>query len=339
MTFTTRLARALTFSFCISSLATAQRPISRIDPEVDPVAAFTDANAPAAPSAKAATQGRICATNDVLDSITFSWCIERGATVDRTKILYYLHGAGGNEHQLIDSAWYGQIKQNWAAAKITPPIVIAVSFGPRWTLTDLPSAYVAKHPVMFDFFTTRVMPYLEGKISTTNLLTAAEKAANPLRVTRRLLMGGSMGSYNSSLLMERRGDLFKKVVLGCPGLFTSVNPFSDDADIQAYVTRTGAIDKVVRAGLAILGADESTLTVDDWTRNDPVAQVTQLSSASPALFVWYNDGDQFGFREGAMEFYNSAVLLGVRAIEPMHNSGGHCAIDTAIEAKLASFLQ
>ncbi|HZP13679.1 MAG TPA: alpha/beta hydrolase-fold protein [Nevskiaceae bacterium] len=317
----------------------ARAPAQLIDPEVDAVTEFADANAPAAPSAKATTQGRICVANDVLDDITFSWCMERGATVDRTKILYYLHGAGGNERQLLDSQWYAQVKQGWQAAKVTPPIAIAVSFGPRWTLSDLPSAYVAKHPALFDFFTTRLMPYLEKKITTTALLTAAEKSANPLRVTRRLLMGASMGSYNSALLMERRGDLFKKVVLGCPGLFTSVNPFSSDPDIAAYVTRTRAIDKVVRAGLAILGADESGLTVDDWTRNDPIAQVTQLNATSPALFVWYNDGDQFGFAEGATELSNSAALLGVSVIAPLHNSGGHCAIDPAIEAKIASFLQ
>jgi S-formylglutathione hydrolase FrmB len=302
-------------------------------------AQLIDLDAPSGPTAKAATSGRICQTNDALDGITFTWCIERGSTVDRTKILYFLHGAGANEKQMIDSAWYAQIKQKWTAAKVTPPIVVAVTFGTRWTLSDLPSSYVTTHPALFDFFTNRLMPYVEGKIATTNLLTAAENTAYPLRVTRRLLMGASMGSYNSALLMTRRGDLFKKVVLGCPGLFTTVTPFSTADEIQSYAARTNAIPSVVTGGLSILGADESAGNVSDWERNNPLSLVTQLGATSPALFVWYNDADQFGFGEGASEFSSSAALLGVPVVPPLHNAGTHCQLDAAILTKLASFVQ
>src|SRR5581483_6536604 len=141
---------------------------------------------------------RSCVSNDQLDGIVFTWCIDKPLTADRSKVLYFLHGAGGNEHTLIDSPVYSALQQRWKAQKVAPPVIIAVTFGPRWLLTDLPSNYVSGRPVLFDFFTTRLMPYLESKLTTSNAVRMAETNSGTA-ITRRLLMGISMGGYNSAL--------------------------------------------------------------------------------------------------------------------------------------------
>jgi len=284
------------------------------------------------------TQGISCKDRDVIDGIAFAWCMDKRPTADRSKILYYLHGAGGNQRTLIGSAFYASLQQRWKAANVQPPVVIAVSFGPYWTLTDLPSNYVAGRPVLGDFLVQRVMPYLESSIAATNVVNKVGSATGVDSV-RRFVMGTSMGGYNGALLLERRGTLFRKVVLGCPALFTSIDPFSAADEIDAYVARTGATLTRVSWGLGILGRDETALGVDDWNRNDPLAQAKLLTALSPQLLVWYNDHDDFGFQEGAAEYQSSAALLGVPVQPAFHNAGRHCEVDTALGDRLAAFLQ
>jgi pimeloyl-ACP methyl ester carboxylesterase len=283
---------------------------------------------------------RQCKSGDTLDGVTFSWCADMGKTTDKTKVLYHLHGGGGSEKSLLDSAFYQRLKETWKARNVRPPLVIAVSFGPFWTLTDVPSAHVARHPVLFDFLTRRVIPYLESKNATSNTVNTLDGtiAAAGTTIQTRYLIGSSMGGFNAALLVERRPDLFRKAVLGCPGFFTTVHPFSEPAEIEAYVARTGALRDAVNYGLHVLGADFQGLTLADWERNNPLALASMLTPLSPELLVWYNEADEFGFEEGAAEFASSAALLGAR-VAAMSNAGMHCRIDPAMESAIFNFLQ
>jgi pimeloyl-ACP methyl ester carboxylesterase len=293
-------------------------------------------------SAETTAQGstRQCKSGDALDGITFSWCVETGKTIDKTKVLYHLHGGGGNERSLLDSAFYQRLKETWKARNMRPPLVITVSFGPFWTLTDLPSAHVAKHPVLFDFLTERVIPYLESKNATSNSLNTLDGAVATAGTTvqTRFLIGTSMGGFNAALLIERRPDLFRKAVLGCPAFFSTVHPFSEPAEIDAYVARTGALRDAVNYGLYILGADFQGLTPADWERNNPLALAAVMTPLSPEILIWYNQADEFGFEEGAAELASSAALLGARVAE-MYNASTHCRIDSAMEGAIVDFLQ
>lgn len=262
---------------------------------------------------------QVCQEGDSINGVTFDWCVDQTVNSDRT--LWFFHSANRDEHLLLDSTTYYNMKVAWiTSVPITRiPAVVAVSFqtagGSVWSVNDMPSATVAGAPVLDDFFVNHLYPYMMTKVNA--------KARG-----RVMLMGWSMGGKNALLFAGRHPELFERVVAGCPGLFT-ISPWSSEAEKDAYVAgNPGTIRAQVDTGLNILGADYPALA--DWNRNDPL----QLAPWTKPLLVWWNVADQYGFDQGA-PIYETAAPNGTSAF----NAGIHCQRDPAVEAAMTEFLR
>jgi pimeloyl-ACP methyl ester carboxylesterase len=96
-------------------------------------------------------------------------------------VLYFFHGAGGNERQT----------PAWTDGKFT---TIAISWGRVWFLKD----------DKLDAFVHEIIPALE-----------------PSNIGRRVVYGGSMGGFNAYLAWSQAPELFVAAAFVCPAFVTS----------------------------------------------------------------------------------------------------------------------
>jgi hypothetical protein len=135
-------------------------------------------------------------------------------------VLYFLHGMNENAEMWGQQGFFTeQLRAYWKAHGEAAPTVVSVSFGEVWLLgpkTTAPYGFGS-----FDLFTDKVMPMIEAKLGGIK--------------GRRLLLGDSMGGFNS-LQLGMKTDLFVKVAALCAPMGDgNVGPFSSDAEVAAGV--------------------------------------------------------------------------------------------------------
>lgn len=272
-------------------------------------------------SASTAQAAHFCDRAKTLSGMSYNWCVDiADKNADGTTLVYFLHGAGGNENVWSQSPAYRRVTELWAKTGRPTPVVISVSFGPLWLLTDVVRGKAAP---MRAAFTHEVLPAIEAKYG--------------LRNVKRLLIGESMGGFNASQLFAKNGEMFKKVALVCPALPT-IGPFSSEAEVQAYIERHKPYIRGdwVRNILALTKGEFPTL--QDWQAHDPFQIVNGLSSKSPSVFLSCTTTDEHGFFEGADLFAHQSQKRGVQTQWLPINGGGHCAQTDASTTALADFL-
>lgn len=246
----------------------------------------------------------------------YSWCITEG---ESNEILYFMHGGGGSERSWDLHGYAGFLNDYWAKIGHNRPNVITVSFGTNWLLTDMQTA---EHPALLNLFTEEIMPYLEAKI--------------PGPHGKRMIMGGSMGGYNGSVLALRYPHLFERAAVLCFGVYTT-DAFESDEKIEAYLAQQPPTTRrdFVR-GIVGWVRDEFQ-TKENWERHNPLTLAAQITTLKPTYHMSCTKDDQYGFYEGAVKL---AELIGKRTAISFSSmdQGGHCYLDDGAEAALGDFL-
>lgn len=246
-----------------------------------------------------------CGTKEISAGYSYDYCIQ---TTDRTKtqdVVYFFHGLGGNAR-----TWFTQtqgtqwIEKKWSSQGYQPTI-ITISFGEIWLLVN------NEEFPLITAFRDEMMPFLEGQIGG-------------LGKGRRLLMGQSMGGFNSVQASLQMPGTFLKVVLMCPAI-TTVGPFDPPEAIERYIIRTKALRSRVNMMLDI--SREFFKTQEDWQRHDPLLLIKTFDpSIKQVYLVSTGMKDEFGFQEGSAEFVKAAKTQGVIA-SWLPVQGGHCVFD------------
>ncbi len=138
-----------------------------------------------------------------------------------------------------------------------------------------------------------------------------------------MLIGQSMGGLNAIEASMHFPNLFSKVALLCPAV-TTVGPFSSQDDINSYIKRTGAQPSKVKLLLSI--SRQVFINERDWDKHDPLKLITRYHGPKPAIYTSIGMQDDFGFQEGAEEFYKIAKKEGFKS-QWVPISGGHCNFD------------
>lgn len=244
----------------------------------------------------------VCGTKETSLGDSYSYCIQTGNRAKTQDVVYFFHGLWGNARQFFeqrrDTAW---VLKRWAQLGYEPSIV-TVSFGEIWLLVNND-----KFPLI-PLFQNEMMPFLEGQLGG-------------LGNGRRLLMGESMGGFNASQAALQLPATFAKVALLCPAL-TVIGPYSSQAEIDQYISRTKALRSRVDLMLGIsreVFADDT-----DWQNHNPFNLLQRYSSMiKPVFFVSTGLQDEFGFQEGSAEFAKAAQGQGFSATwVPL--AGRHC---------------
>ncbi len=278
--------------------------------------------------ASAVPAPHITCQSESLNGVGFAWCTNAAPTTARDRVLYLFSNRGSNQQALLESKLYHALQGYWSGVfGVREPLVISVSFGPEWTLTRMPSAYLAGHPRLLPFFVEELMPYLERKVGLGQNGGAF--------AGERYALGVSIGAFNALQIVSRYPDRFARVALLCPALMT-VGPYASTTDVSRYVARTGASAPDVATARQHFFRDLD--SAEAWDANDPLRLAEWVSIPYPPMLVLYNTDDKFGFEEGARRFAALARAQGA-SVDEASNAGGHCLTDFQMEMKLAEFFE
>ncbi len=227
-------------------------------------------------------------------------------------VLYYLHGAGGSEKKWMTH--FKPIRDAWKKLDLQPPIVISISFGPVWALTEKNGSPASG---LFTYLVNTVMPYIENELGGV--------------YGRRILMGESMGGFNVTQLIMRSGYRFSQAAILCPAI-TAFSPYSPKKAIEAYQKRTGAtlasIAKILTFQKIFYSTQES------WFAGSPLHIGKVLfGPLTPPLYISGASADEYGFLEGSTLLAQLARTQGVPNVQFEVVEGDHCTYNPTVIAK------
>jgi hypothetical protein len=242
-------------------------------------------------------------------------------------VLYYLHGKDGSAEQwAYEGFWSQQLRDYWKAKGEAAPTVVSVSLGPIWLLS--PKTKAPGGIGLFDLFVGKLIPAIEAKIGGLK--------------GRRLLLGDSMGGFNS-IQLGMKTDLFVKVAALCAPMGDgTVGPFSSDDAVATYIRNSTAFksahhtfDELKESFDTIKMVVGVFWTADEWPASDPIALAQNLRG--PRHAAWYLAAgyfDRYLAYEGNVAFADRLARSGTN-VDWRPQWGDHCAVDVP---SLAEFL-
>lgn len=238
-----------------------------------------------------------------LESTDADYCYSAPAAPSDT-LLVFFHGLGGNERFFSQSDLFQDLMTR-LRSEGREPWVISISYGRMWLLTE-----VAGSKQLFSQTMNQVLPTLERKLK-------------PEGFQHKVLMGMSMGGFNASQVLLKQPEAFEKVLLLCPAI-TSIGPLATNAEVQAYIDRTGASSFKIHLVQNFTRREFPTAT--DWDAHAPLT-LAEKATRLPDTYVSCGLRDDYGFQEGAKMFYD-LIQTKAPVVEwvPIPNAG-HCAID------------
>lgn len=243
----------------------------------------------------------------------FKYCVYRAKSGTNGDVVYHLHGRNLDEQVWNDDTyWTAMVQAHWQQAKIAPPTVVVVSYGPTWLL--VPKGKKSESGLLEDFI---------AKLQEIDKQTGAPK--------RRLLLGESMGGLNVLIAGLSYPKSFAKIASLCPGVYAT-SPFASFSEMKASLVRTGADPKT---GFGIWWLAKKYVTDEaEYKRMSPLDLAQRANGQYPALYLSNGLYDAFGNFEGSQMLSEKAAKRGV-SVEWHPLYGGHCAIDAS---SLARFL-
>jgi hypothetical protein len=234
-------------------------------------------------------------------------------------VLYYLHGKDATADVWGQSGfWAQQLRDYWISKGEGAPTVVSVSFGGIWLLgpkTAAPGGFGS-----IELFTKRVMPMVEAKLGGIK--------------GRRILLGDSMGGFNS-VQLGLTTDLFVKVAALCAPMGDgSVGPFSTDDQVAAYINASTAFksghhtfEELKDSFDTIKAVVSAFWTEKEWPASDPITVAQSLRGPNKA--EWYLAAgyfDHYLAYEGNVAFAKYLSQSGTK-VDWRPQWGDHCAID------------
>jgi pimeloyl-ACP methyl ester carboxylesterase len=249
---------------------------------------------------------------------------------DATTVLYYFHGAGGDEHTWLQAN--KAIIERWRRQGKAIPIVVAVTFG-RMRMVFPESG--GGNSGCLEFFMSEAMPRIEGGLGAP--------------VDARYVFGVSMGGEAAAQLVFRYPSFFQKAAIVSPSIY-QISPYAGAAAIDRLVEsvkskipaterikqflflKKDVIDWNIRPFLEAQKsyfADQASWEKAVITRNI----VDPPKGAKPKMYISCGDMDEMGFYAGTVELARNASAHSYD-VDFHILDGGHMSIDLA---KIADF--
>lgn len=237
-------------------------------------------------------------SSQIVNGFTINFCYDQGDETS-TEVVYYFHGIGFNETYWNTSGLRASLNAELEANPAKPrPHVISLSFGRAWFFSD--ELWRRKSG-------SRIQAFFDSMADFEPRIT----------LTKRTLVGESMGGYNALRLAFENPALFNQVVALCPALIP-VGPYSSDEEIAAFQARNPHIDPI-RLRAVRLWAKMEFSDHASWQRNNPLDRSYLPLPALPPIFLSQYLLDQYGFAEGTTAFANNlGPLATLRTVDAPH---------------------
>ncbi len=236
----------------------------------------------------------------------FPYCITKTPGSTNPDIVYYFHGAGGNERRWVDR-WKG-IRDSWIKSGSQAPTIVSFSFGPLWFLLEKNSL---KTSGLLELMLNKLIPDMEVKLGGLH--------------GRRIIMGESMGGFNVAQLVMQSPESFNRAAILCP-VITLHTPFATIPEIESFISRTGANRKNAYEEIAFYRAFFPDLA--SWNKAAPLIMgQTKFGPRTPPIYMSADDHDEFGFFEGDVALGQLIASKNVPIEWHTIVGGTHCTAD------------
>lgn len=246
--------------------------------------------------------------------LTGGFCVHAPVGGKSRDLVYHLHGLGGDERLWQSQGGYPeQVRREWAAQGKAAPTVISISLGQVWLLAP---KNASPYSGAYELVTQKIIPSIESALGGLK--------------GRRLLVGESMGGFNS-VQLALKTELFSKVAILCSPM-AELSPFATDAEVEAFVQGSRAWNfykdtdpELVRSSVrnSIDLAKAFFPTPADWTMGDPLTLAAGKKASYPALYVSVGIHDPYVNYEGNEKFVSILRAKGAQ-VEWHPLEGGHC---------------
>jgi pimeloyl-ACP methyl ester carboxylesterase len=258
--------------------------------------------------------GCVCDLSDEAGQCLQTYCVHPGKSAD---VVYYFHGAGSSEGNWGEDAYYpAQIRAYWQEKGLPPPTVVAVSYGRTWLLAPKNSS---SQSGLFEDFENRLRPLIEAGLGETP--------------ARRMVIGESMGAFNSLQLALRTPNYAKAAIL-CGVMHETLSPFSTEEELTeaikasiAYRARgeEDVTPMLQRIQGALKLARDYYPTREEWMPFDPLALAASTTSPT-SFYIASGLHDVFASYEGNEKLAKILASKNI-PVDWRPQWGGHCAID------------
>lgn len=239
---------------------------------------------------------------------TLEFCFSDPANQARSskstvKIIYYLHGLNGSVKEMFEGRMKVVFDTLGRILGSNTPIFVGISIGSQGVFAD----------------DTR-------EILVTGL-PALEANVAPGKKIERVLLGGSMGGYNSLRLAGENARAFSKVAALCPAVatFNGHRP----QEVAAYIERHRDVLDRPFFDSALATYKRRIPTEQAWVANNPLTFLDRGAYAGLPIFMSIGDRDSLALFEGTREFRRRAEARGDTSVDYHEVSGGHCMFDFA----------
>lgn len=253
-----------------------------------------------------------CGTEKLKDNLQATYCIQKPEVASSSgQVIYYFHGLGGNAREAFNEG---------LTAETSSAPIIAVSFGQAWffapEVSQVPGSAILKA------FVDELMPRLEARLSPS------------VEISKRALVGASMGGHNATQIYMQHGELFSRIALLCPAL-SEVSPYATPREILDYIRRTNADPQTVARAFVV--GRIAFPTREGWESATPFnpENLNRIGPLSPPLYVSIGRQDEWGFYEGTEAFVEQLRSRNVSRVEWKPVDGKHCSFDREV---LGAFL-
>ncbi len=243
----------------------------------------------------------VCSDQRTATGTRFDYCVR--TNTESKSLIYFFHGLMGSSSS-YKRFMTGPLDPLWEKKGLAVPNVISVSFGTQWLLSEAEGG-----AQLLKVFKDDVMPSLEKEFQFDQSY-------------KRSIIGMSMGGFNASQVFAKLPQAFERIALLCPA-FTTISPWASQAEIDAYIKRTGAYRVLVNVGINL--AQKEFVNAKMWDQENPFANLARTPALNIPAFVGVGDKDQYGFQEGALT-YAEALKSKTDQVEfYLIKDAGHCS--------------
>jgi hypothetical protein len=210
------------------------------------------------------------------EPVEWSFCLNTVEGSKNNDLIYHFHGRNGAATWWNDRDYYtGKVYAKWLEKKYAPPTVATVSFGKLWFLTERSDE---KTGGLYHVFMDQVTKRVEKEIG------------NP--ISRRFIIGESMGGVNALITAFKSGKTFYKVAALCAPIQT-ISPYASVSEIYHYVTEATTSWK--HALMMMFFSRRFFPSEEIWNDNDPLQlSVTAKPDLEPIFYLSCGKQDDWG---------------------------------------------